>query len=76
MIDMCNDDMTVMGDGMPLRLHEWAVRITISITLRKSEARCSSHRYCPLAHSVSIIGTPRHPNHRPSCTLALDADKE
>ena len=61
---------------MPLRLHEWAVRITISITLRKSEARCSSHRYCPLAHSVSIIGTPRHPNHRPSCTSALDTDEE
>ena len=27
MIDMCNDDMTVVGDGMPLRLQEWAVRI-------------------------------------------------
>ena len=39
-----------VGDGMPLRLHEWAVRITISITLRKSEARCSTHRYCPSAH--------------------------
>lgn len=45
MIDMCNDDMTVVGDGMPLRLHEWAVRITIGITLRKIEARCYTHRY-------------------------------
>ena len=27
MIDMCNDDMTVVGDGKPLRLHEWVVRI-------------------------------------------------
>ena len=61
---------------MPLRLHEWAVRITISITLRKSEARCSTHRYCPSAHPVSSIGTPRHPNHRPSCTSALDTDEK
>ena len=75
LIDVCNDDMTVVGDGMPLRLHEWTVRITISITLCTSEARCSIHRYCPSAHSVSIIGTPRHPNHRLSYTLALDADE-
>ena len=27
LIYVCNDDMTVVGDGMPLRLHEWAVRI-------------------------------------------------
>ena len=74
-IKVCNDDMTVVGDGLPLRLHKWAVRITISITLRRSEARCSSHRYCPSAHPVSSIGTPRHPNHRPSCTSALDADE-
>ena len=30
MIDMCNDDMTVVGVEMPLRLHEWAVYIKIS----------------------------------------------
>lgn len=27
MIYMCNDDMTVVRDGMPLRIHKWAVRI-------------------------------------------------
>ena len=76
MIYVCNDDMTVVGDEMPLRLHEWAVRITISITLRTSEARCSNHRYCPSAHPVSSIGAPRHLNHRPSCTSALDTDEK
>ena len=30
LIDVFNDDMTVVGDGMPLRLHEWAVYIKIS----------------------------------------------
>ena len=30
MIYVCNDDMRVVGDGMPLRLHEWAVYIKIS----------------------------------------------
>ena len=45
LIDVCNGDKTVVGDEMPLRLHEWAVSITISITLRTSEARCFNHRY-------------------------------
>ena len=27
LIDVCNDDKTVVGDEMHLRLHEWAVRI-------------------------------------------------
>ena len=39
-------------------------------------AKYKQHFYLPSAHSVSIIGSPRHPNHRPSCTSALDADEE
>ena len=30
LIYVCNDDMTVVRDGMPLRLQEWAVYIKIS----------------------------------------------
>ena len=30
--------------------------------------------YDPSSHSVPIFGTPRHPNHRPSGTLALDTE--
>ena len=32
--------------------------------------------YDPSSHSVPIFGTPRHPNHRPSGTLALDTENE
>jgi hypothetical protein len=39
-------------------------------------AKYKQYFYLPSAHSVSIIGTPRHQNHRPSCTSALDTDEE
>ena len=39
-------------------------------------AKYKQHFYLPSAHSVSIIGTPRHPNHRPSGTSALDTENE
>ena len=32
--------------------------------------------YDPSLHSVPIFGTPRHPNHRPSGTSALDTENE
>ena len=32
--------------------------------------------YDPSSHSVPIFGTPRHPNHRPSGTSALDTENE